>query len=253
MTMDDTQQVQENQYEIPYHYIPRLNHGGFSQAVSWSWGMRYMAGLETILAQLENVKFESIIDIGCGDGRFLREVGQRFTDKRILGIDYSSRAIALAKAMNPTLDYRCINILDTPVDERFDVATMVEVLEHIPPEQVNDFLRSTKAILRTSGLLVLTVPHVNKTVSNKHYQHFSSDTLYRILAPHFRVKRIVPFDRLSRLTNWLTRLLGSAERSYVITNRYLNSYLYHRVLRGCLEVQPERHCGRLLAIATVEE
>lgn len=251
--MDETQRVQEGQYELPYHYIPHSSRSGFSQAISWSWGMRYLGGIEAVLAKLSDAEFESIVDIGCGDGRFLREVENRFAGKRALGVDYSSRAIAFANAMNPELDYRCVNILEQTVNGRFDAATMVEVLEHIPPARVSDFLQAARGMLEVDGILVLTVPHVNKPVADKHYQHFSSESLREALAPHFRVERIVPFDRISRLTDWMTRLLGAVERGYVITNRRLNSYVYRRVLRGCLKEQPENRCGRLLAVARKEE
>ena len=68
--------------------------------------------MRAVLAQLADVQFDSLVDIWCGDGRFLREVSQVYLGKSLLGVDYSHRAISLAQAMNPALEYDCVNILE---------------------------------------------------------------------------------------------------------------------------------------------
>lgn len=247
---DKTQVVQEEQYRLPYHYIPSHDANGFSQCVSWSWGMKYLGGLEVVLDQLKAVEFSSLIDIGCGDGRFLPEVKSRFPETKLLGVDYSDRAIALANALNPNIEFRVADIASMAMDERFDVATMIEVLEHIKPDQVHAFLSSTSTLLNEKGKLLITVPHINKEVNDKHYQHFSSDSLRSVLEPHFHVQKIIPFDRHSRAISLLTRLLGYSGNNYIITNPWINTLLFNLVLKGCLNEQPESRSGRLLAIAT---
>jgi len=93
--LSEKQAIQESEYFIPYHYIPEKDDQGFSQTLFWSWGMRYFAGIELVLAQLENLKFSSIIDIGCGDGRFLREARRAFSGKSLLGVDYFITSLCL--------------------------------------------------------------------------------------------------------------------------------------------------------------
>jgi len=246
------QQVQESEYAIPYHYIPWFDKEGFSQTLFWSWGMRYLAGLELVISELKNLQFSSLVDVGCGDGRFLREVISNFPKKEVLGIDYSKRAIALAKALNPCINYQCLNISSENLNHKFEVATMVEVLEHIPIEEVEDFLTGVSRQLTNNGKLILTVPHVNKRLQDKHYQHFSSNSLRKALSSQFDVDRIVPFDRVSRPIGWLLKLLGYTSNQYIITNKTINQAVYRKVLRNCLEPQPEEKCGRLLAVARVK-
>lgn len=247
--LSTNQKIQESEYSIPYHYIPEKGDDGFSQTLFWSWGMRYMAGIELVLSRLKELNFFSIIDIGCGDGRFLREVMRAFQGKRALGIDYSQSAVSLAKALNPELQYACIDIAKDEVPDYFDVATMIEVLEHIPPDEIDSFLRGVQRCIKPSGTLILTVPHKNKKVLAKHFQHFSCKSLHEIVSPHFRVEKIMPFDRLCKLTGRLSRAFGYLGNNYIITNKKLNMLLYKRVLSGCLEEQPEKRCGRLLALA----
>lgn len=59
--MDTIQKEQEGQYIIPYHYIPDVDADGFSQTVTWSWGLRYLGGIKLILSQLEKNDFGSLI------------------------------------------------------------------------------------------------------------------------------------------------------------------------------------------------
>ena len=49
------QAVQEAEYEFPYHYIPRLEGGNFSQVRKLRWGYEYLSYLRFVLARLERV------------------------------------------------------------------------------------------------------------------------------------------------------------------------------------------------------
>lgn len=106
--------IQENQYEYPYHYIPSLKNGNFSHVQYWSWGLHYLGGLHIVLKQLENLSFNSLLDIGCGDGRFLRAAAEFYPNVKLLGVDRSERAICLAKAMNPEINYETFDIFQDP-------------------------------------------------------------------------------------------------------------------------------------------
>lgn len=202
-----------------------------------------------MLKAAEQLRWSSLLDVGCGDGRFLREVSQRFSDVRLTGIDYSERAISLGKALNPELDYRVVDIIHDDFYETFDLCTMIEVLEHIPPESIPEFLEATRKTVNPSGHLILTVPHRNKPVNEKHFQHFNSSSLSDALASSFEVIEIVPFDGRDKVGSIFRRILGLQSENFRIVNKKINNWYYQRVLRNCLNEQPEGECGRLLAIA----
>ena len=61
---------QESQYSLPYHYIPQYKNGHFSQHLYWSWGFRYIGGMQIVIESLKDAGFESLIDVGCGDLSF---------------------------------------------------------------------------------------------------------------------------------------------------------------------------------------
>ena len=97
---------------FPYHYIPSFEGGHFTQHLYWSWGIHYLGAIEYLLVLLGDESFESLVDVGCGDGRFLREVSKRFSDVTLMGFDHSQRAINLARALNPQLDFHRIDIAE---------------------------------------------------------------------------------------------------------------------------------------------
>lgn len=246
--LDNTQQVQERQYAFPYHYIPEMD-GGFRPVRYWSWGFRYLGGITMALEAVERTPFSSLLDVGCGDGRFLREIRRRHSNVNLLGVDYSQRAIALARAFNPDIAYQTADITAAPLTQNYDVITLIEVLEHIPPEDVPSFLTAISRNLSDGGRFIMTVPHANKKVSAKHYQHFTIKTLRETLQPHFKQIDIMPFDDIRSIAlKVLFRLLGGAGGTYVITHRKLTDGFFHLYRRRYLRLNDERRAGRLLAI-----
>ena len=247
--MDTQQSLQERAYRIPYHYLPVVEDGRFSQHQHWSWGYRYLGRLHVALTLLEQRPFGSLLDLGCGDGRFLREVRQRFAGVRLLGIDSSGAAIRWAQALNPDLRFETADALERSPDEQFDVVTLLEVIEHVPPARLGEFLKAAAAQLRPGGRLILTTPHTNERLDPRHYQHFTCARLREVLQGDFDDISCVPFDYVGWPTRLLLQALGGSGRFFIVTHPGLNTCFYRRYMRRCLEGSGERRCQRLAAVA----
>jgi len=247
--MVNQKRLQEEAYGFPYHYLPSYSAGRFRQHQHWSWGYRYLGRLQVACDFLRESEFHSLIDVGCGDGRFLQEVDALFPAKRLVGIDDSDQAIALARRMNPALSYEHLDMLRTPPEEQFDVATLLEVIEHVPPDSLEKFIASVAQVLRPGGRLIITVPHTNVKVIAKHYQHFNSATLRRLLATCFSDLRFVPFDRISWTLRSLVKLMGGAGKYYIVTHTALSSALFRYYLKHCLYGVDESRCQRIACVA----
>ena len=74
-----------------------------------------------------------------------------FVKKKILGIDYSSKAINLAKALNPNLSFLNIDVIYKKIEERFDAITLIEVFEHIPFDLCKEFVKALPDLLNDNG------------------------------------------------------------------------------------------------------
>lgn len=248
--MDNKQQEQDDAYAFPYHYVPIRDCRGARQHTYWNWGFCYLAGLQLVTALIKERECRSVLDVGCGDGRLLRELSAECSHLILRGIDYSNRAIQLARALNPSLDFAVRDILCEPASETYDVVTLIEVLEHIPLPDVERFVAECARLVAPRGRLILTVPHVNQPVTSKHYQHFDSAHLSNLLKEHFEDLRFVPFERSSRVWSWTHRLIGGQGNYYVITQKRLLDAAYNLYCRRYLYARKESECRRIACIAS---
>lgn len=247
MSTDDTQnrkQTQEKQYAYPYHYIPYGLDGQFQQTQYWSWGFRYLGGLRTALDLIQPINPDSLLDVGCGDGRFLREVASRYPQARLMGLDYSERAIGLARGLNPDLSFAVHDLTQDSCPGKFQVATLIEVLEHIPPDDLSGFLVNLVDCLAPNGWIVCTVPHTNKMLSSKHFQHFNAAKLRTILEPYAGDFEVRFIDSRSHLLRWIQTLLGGSGNHFVITNPWLMQAFFRMYVSRYLYTR-EADCGRI--------
>jgi len=92
--------------------------------------------------------FDSVLDIGCGDGAFMSV----FEDKRIVGVEPSARAreLCVKKGLEVTSSISDIN-------ETFDVITLWHVLEHLP--NLAEDLKVLMRLLSDQGRLFIAVPN----------------------------------------------------------------------------------------------
>ena len=243
--LDKVQLAQEQEYEFPYHYVPMFRKNRFSQVFYWPWGYRYLGGLEIVFEQLENVAFASLVDIGCGDGRFLREVTAAYPDVESVGIDYSERCIQMARAMNPNITYLCHDIIDNVPKRKFDVVTAIEVLEHIHPNRLEAFVKAIAQMVNDEGSLILTVPHRNKPLQPKHYQHFTGADITTIVSPYFDAIDVIPFDPEARIIRIFEKLIGGFGNHFLVTNPAVLSFFFRLYVDRYLYASNERNCKRI--------
>jgi 2-polyprenyl-3-methyl-5-hydroxy-6-metoxy-1,4-benzoquinol methylase len=96
---------------------------------------RLMAGFERTLAELfAQAAPRSILDVGCGEGVLTHRWAQSL-EGRVVGIDLEDPAIQAEweKRQAPNLQYRVMKAENLPfADGEFELATAIEVLEHVP-------------------------------------------------------------------------------------------------------------------------
>jgi 2-polyprenyl-3-methyl-5-hydroxy-6-metoxy-1,4-benzoquinol methylase len=97
---------------------------------------RLMAGFERTLDELfAKAAPGSLLDVGCGEGVLTHKWAERIAPGRVVGIDLEDPAIQAEweKRRAPNLEYRMMKAESLPFgDGEFDVATAIEVLEHVP-------------------------------------------------------------------------------------------------------------------------
>lgn len=167
--------LQEDEYEFPYHYIPSYSKRGFVKTRALRWGGEYLSYMKYVSEQIVSQRARTILDVGCGDGRLCQVLVQTGNFDLVKGIDLSPRAIEWAKSFNPEIEFKCMDVSEE--DEVYDAVTAVEVIEHIPDDGIEIFLKQLSRVLKKDGRLYITVPANSIPVSAKHYRHYTEELL----------------------------------------------------------------------------
>jgi ubiquinone/menaquinone biosynthesis C-methylase UbiE len=95
-----------------------------------------MAGFERALDGLLGLADPaSLLDVGCGEGVLVHRWAQRLDGRRVVGIDLEEESIQAGwtQRQAPNLEYRVMRAENLPfADDEFDLASAIEVLEHVP-------------------------------------------------------------------------------------------------------------------------
>jgi 2-polyprenyl-3-methyl-5-hydroxy-6-metoxy-1,4-benzoquinol methylase len=239
--LDKIQKIQNDEYYFPYHYVSEFRNK-FTQTFNDTWGINYVSTIEFIIDKLSKEKFNSLVDIGCGDGRLVKEIMFDFDNKNIQGVDYSKEAIKLANALNSNGAYIQKDITQDS-DETFDIATLIEVFEHIPINFANEFVKGIYKHLKLNGILYVTVPHSNKPVEPKHYRHFTVETLVHCFEEYFEVIEVIPFESNSYKKRFMDRILTN--RIFILNSNKMKNYLYKYYKNNLFYVENEAECNRI--------
>jgi 2-polyprenyl-3-methyl-5-hydroxy-6-metoxy-1,4-benzoquinol methylase len=98
---------------------------------------RLMSGFERALDDLfDRAGPQSLLDVGCGEGVLVHRWAERLGEsRRVVGIDLEEESIQAgwAERTAPNLEYRVMEAQNLPfAANEFDLATAIEVLEHVP-------------------------------------------------------------------------------------------------------------------------
>jgi 2-polyprenyl-3-methyl-5-hydroxy-6-metoxy-1,4-benzoquinol methylase len=119
---------------------------------------RLMDGFERTLDELfAQADPQSLLDVGCGEAVLTHKWAQRLGERRVVGIDLDDPQLHALweQRQAPNLTYKVMKAENLPfADGEFDVATAIEVLEHVPdPEHtVAEMARVAR------GHLLVSVP-----------------------------------------------------------------------------------------------
>ncbi len=113
--------------------------------------------LETIQADV------SVLDLGCGNGNFLRELSVRGHKAALLGVDFSLPLLRDAESApgvefsEVDLDQLSVVSGQLAVEGGWDVITMFATLHHIPSTEIRlDLLRTVRKLIKDDGKFILS-------------------------------------------------------------------------------------------------
>lgn len=133
---------------------------------------------------LESIKEDdSVLDLGCGNGNFLRELHRRGHTAPLLGVDFSLPLLRQAEA-TPGVEFRVVELDQLAVisdqlsvTDHWSLITCFATLHHIPSTELRlDILRTVKKLLKPDGGFYLS-----------NWQFLNSEKLTARIQPWSRV------------------------------------------------------------------
>lgn len=213
--------IQDTLYEFPYHYLPRLDQRKIPRLHrQLPWGLDYLTYMSFMVEQITQIAPQSLLDIGCGDGCLIHWV--KSAVPQVSGVDLSEQAIAFARAFNPEVIFQCADI--ATITETYDCVTLIEVLEHIPDEQIRKFIGNVARLVKANGYLLVSVPTINVPLNKKHYRHYDLDLLKTTLEPCFEIEQYWWMYRRGLLERCLRLMM--VNRFYILNSSLLLALIW---------------------------
>lgn len=123
----------------------------------------------------------TMLDIGCGNGAFLRAFSERNPGWQMAGLELGERNRAVIEAI-PGVTQLYVGSIDQ-VEARFDLIVLIHALEHIP--QPAQYLELLAKRLKPGGILLVEVPDLKTSPFDiliaDHTTHFTVDVLERVV------------------------------------------------------------------------
>jgi len=197
----------------------------------WWFTARQKIVLDVILQNVALPSGAKVLDVGCGTGAILALFSKNF---EAYGTDTSELAIDFCHKRGLTNAYCCT--LDTfPRPElRFDLVTLLDVIEHIDDD--SGILQQTNGLTKTDGHILVTVPAYQFLWSrhddlNHHKRRYTKPKLKTLLESNgFIVEKISYYNTLLFPTALVSRvseriLKPKSDTTLDIPPRFINSAL----------------------------
>ena len=141
-------------------------------------------------------KGDSILDIGCGPGLYLKDLHE---DYELFGIDISAEMLKEAKKLLPKATLIHNDFLKHRFSKKFNLIYSVSSLEYVPKSSLTAYFRKVYDLLTPNGILFIHYPHAlslyETLIPNIYYINYSPRVIEMKCKKYFTViKHTHSFD-----------------------------------------------------------
>lgn len=152
---------------------------------------------ELLLQVVRTQIFDSLLDFGCGYGKYLKVLSNNFTNKKFVGVDISSTMLQNARnhLVNLNIELHKTDGLTLPFkDNSFDITLTSHVLIHNPPNKINEIIKEIKRVTRKASI------HMESTVENvKAEDYYCHDYEKLFLASGGKPRLVAEFGKEGKI------------------------------------------------------
>ncbi len=103
---------------------------------------------------LNTIDFDTLLDVGCGSGDFLRQIQGALGIPKVKGIDLSP--LMVSRTLEQGYDAQCVDLCD--LDGQYDVVTAVfDMVNYLDKAELARFLGCVKAHLNDGGYFLCDI------------------------------------------------------------------------------------------------
>ncbi len=199
------------------HYLEELGHMSLTAQVPARLSQRFYSDLGSLAYRLytgprvrelcAGLRYDSFLDVGCGNGRHLRAAAEAAPEAEVVGIDLQADVVDEAREALRDLPRVAVHhgdVLDWDPGRSFDVVFACYMVFYLSEDQRRVFFARVADMLADDGRFVLT-------------QYFPD-------APHIQRALIDQTSPVPRLQEHLTRVGVSLCRAETLLNRCLDAF-----------------------------
>lgn len=191
---------------------------------------------------------QMILDVGCGQGRYLTVAKTFFPGSEFSGVDISQSAISLASKQHTDARFYvgCAEKLDMVKDGSVDLLINIEVLEHVG--DIRQTVREFSRVLRRNGFILFTTPCSNR-FSLEWFENAYRNTIENT-DDGFHRFGTDPIEHVRRLTgNEIRQTFDSNGLSmqYLRYRAHIFTRVFHLFYKYLKKRWPDNRCFRILA------
>ena len=117
-----------------------------------------VSGWRVFLLESYLPDYSNILDVGCGDGRYLEYLSKKVPKDNLTGAEISMIRVNRVRAKG----FHCEKVQDTELpftDNSFDAILFFEVIEHISADRIEGLLQEFVRVLRDGGMVIGSTPN----------------------------------------------------------------------------------------------
>ncbi|MFC1580605.1 class I SAM-dependent methyltransferase [Thermodesulfobacteriota bacterium] len=140
-------------------------------------------------------EFSSILDIGCGKGKFTNKIKQLFPGAKVSGLDISDTAIKTAMARYQQIEFITADIRVDHIDySKFDLIFMTEIMWYVLPNLQDIFREINHGLQVSKGIFILN-NHLYQPGEQKYGSEYINDLKSLLNILPFRVEYVMEHNR----------------------------------------------------------